>query len=235
MKGIHLLITLPDAPKRSDLLIRRCACTKRQHVGTQYHIKRGKYHVCVRLLLFLLILFSWSSALQSRPYSKIHTRDDYVSLASNRVNNVTVKCGGYTARRKIVFQCQRDLYRLTWNGYPWSPTDTQGTYRNDKKLTDRNNTLGDALDSLKHVCYIYMYDRSPKCLQENGVRDYCIATTEFFAYQTDFQFICHHTHRDELSPLPSMFSWHSSSGNSIFSYSKTLLRHGYSRHNYKTI
>ncbi len=31
----------------------------------------------------------------------------------------------------------------------------------------------------------------------NGIRDYCLVTTEFFAYQTDFQFICHHTHRDE--------------------------------------
>ncbi len=57
-------------------------------------------------------------------------------------------------------------------------------------------TLGDALDSLDHVCHTH--DRSRTCLEQSGVRDEClVATLSTMRYQANFQFICHHRQRDE--------------------------------------
>ncbi len=63
-------------------------------------------------------------------------------------------------------------------------------------MCDRTNRLRDALDPLNNVCYIQ--DRSRTCLEETGISDYCLAEVEdSITVQFDFQFMCHHGHRDE--------------------------------------
>ncbi len=149
------------------------------------------------LLLFSVLKVSGSSITHRTPYSTVQKTTVGASPWSRSVHNVTGECGGYTNRRKIISQCQRYLYQMTRYGYPWSPTGRQRNYRNERNVTERINrvTLRDALDALEHVCYIY--DSSHTCLAENGIRDYCIATTEYSSYLTDFQFICHHSPRNE--------------------------------------
>ncbi len=42
-----------------------------------------------------------------------------------------------------------------------------------------------------------IHDRSQTCLEENGIGDYCLATSNYRFLQMNFQFICHHQQRDE--------------------------------------
>ncbi len=152
------------------------------------------------VLVFLLLVFSVLKVsrgfvIQSKPYSTVQKTTVVASPSSNNVHNVTVYCGGYTNRKQIVLGCQWGLQHLTWYGYPWTPTDRQRNYRRNRNATDRNSTLRDALDSLNHVCQ--NYDRSQICLEERGIRDYCLFTTGYDNFQIQFQFICHHQRRDE--------------------------------------
>ena len=111
------------------------------------------------------------------------------------VHNVTAYCGDRDVRRKNVIQCQRDGYRPVGFGYPWSPGGSQRYSRYKPNVTEKNNLLRDALDSLNHVCY--NHDRSRTCLEENGIQGYCLATIDYMNLQPRFDFICHHQRRDE--------------------------------------
>ncbi len=131
-----------------------------------------------------------SSAIQSRPYNRVERSNNADSQKYNNVHNVTVDCGDYTGtRRMAMWQCQRYIYTLARDGYPWSPRGSQRSSRNG------NDTLRDDLDSLNHACHIH--DRSQTCLEKSGIPDYCLATNKDMYLQTDFHFICHHQQRDE--------------------------------------
>ncbi len=144
------------------------------------------------LILLFKLRISRSSIIPSRPYNRV-AKSDGTSRKSNNVHNVTVDCGDPGVLRQTVSQCQRDISHLTMFGYPWSPLDSQSNF--NPNVTDRNNTLRDALDSLNHVCHIH--ERSQACLEESGIRDYCLATTTNTPVQISFQYICHHQRRDE--------------------------------------
>ncbi len=136
---------------------------------------------------------------KSRCSTILRTSDRVENVAngprSSNLHNVTVDCGDYNLVKKTVWQCQRDVYQLALAGYPWSPHRSQRHSTNDPNVTDRDNNLKDALDSLNYVCHIY--DRSQTCLQESGKPDYCLyASADGGTIHSDFQFICHHQQRD---------------------------------------
>ncbi len=76
-----------------------------------------------------------------------------------------------------------------------SPYRRQRLFRNNANITDRNTTLGDALDSINHVCHIH--DRSRTCLEKSDIPDFCLASATCLNLQADFQFICHHQQRSK--------------------------------------
>ncbi len=112
------------------------------------------------------------------------------SSKSNNVHNVTVDCGAIRALGRTGWQCERDIVILSQYGFPWSPQS-----RHSPNVSDRNKTLRDALDSLNDVCHTS--DRSMRCLEENGIRGFCLRLTGHFYALLDFQVICHHQSRDE--------------------------------------
>ncbi len=124
------------------------------------------------MILHFISRLSSGSVIHSKPYSRMEKTNVGTIVMSKNANNITVACENYT--REAVFQCHRDLYYLAYYGYPWSPRSSQRQH-NHNDPTDRNNTLMDSLDSLNYVCAIY--DKSQTCLEENGISDYCLATT----------------------------------------------------------
>ncbi len=148
---------------------------------------RGK----TALLILLLMVRVSVSYVVSRPHSGFDTSRIGTSQGSSTVHNITVDCGNYGVLNKIGSQCYRDLIQLASRGYPWSVHGSDRHSRNNPNVADRNNTLGDSLDTLNDVCYIH--DKSQTCLEENGIHDYCLATMlDGPAIQMDFQFICYH-------------------------------------------
>ncbi len=128
------------------------------------------------LFCFLLMEIMSTCPAISRPYSMFdNTRID---KSTNIVHNVTANCGDYNVRRKVVYQCQYDgfypVYHTVSFGYPWSPGSSQRYARHKPHVTEKNDLLRDALDSLNHVCYTH--DRSQTCLEESGIQDYCATT-----------------------------------------------------------
>ncbi len=147
------------------------------------------------VVLLLAVKMTKSSVISSR-----NNRFDNTSVgakqSSGTVHSITIDCGDWDVRNKIVWLCQKDLLQLASYGYPWYPRDRQRYSRLNTNATDRNKTMRDALDSLNQVCHIY--DRSQKCLDDIDIGDYCLATTYASVLtQIDFQFICHHRQRDE--------------------------------------
>ncbi len=160
--------------------------------------------LCRRPSFLLILLFvprtTKPSATSTGPYSRVERVTAGTRLATgspfNGLVNVTVDCGDYGVLRETVYQCQRDIYILASYGYPWSPH--AGNQRNHGKnvdVKDKNDTLGDALDSLNHVCRIH--DRSRRCVEESGIENYCLSTIATLYLPLDFQFICHYQMRDE--------------------------------------
>ncbi len=118
---------------------------------------------CVSLLILLFLL----REIRSRPYSRVQEANVATSPRPNNAHNLTVDCGHLDVLDKVIRQCQRDIDHLATYGYPWIPWGSQSNSRNNPNVTHRNTTLSDALDSLNHLCYIY--DRSPICLEQNGI------------------------------------------------------------------
>ena len=77
------------------------------------------------------------------------------SSAISRTYNITVDCGDYNIVAKTVGHCQRDILRLADYGFHWIPRGNHRNSTHNLNVTDRNNTLRDALDSLNQVCYIH--------------------------------------------------------------------------------
>ncbi len=149
------------------------------------------------LILLYTLMVSRSSIIDSRSYHRVSKTNVDTSPSSISEHNVTVNCGSLSFRTKTVWQCQRDLYGLLLYGYPWSPHGSNRNSRHNPNVRGINNTLRDALDSLRHVCRIH--DRSKACLEESGIRDYCLATTtnRYILMDFQFQFICHHKRPSE--------------------------------------
>ncbi len=148
------------------------------------------------LLIFLLVLrVSRSSVTGRRLDSRVGTVNAGSSSKSNNGHNVAVHCGDPLALRRTGWQCQRDIIMLSSYGFPWSPQGSHRKSRYNLNVADRNRTLRDALDSLNDVCHIT--NRSMRCLEENGVRGFCLRLIGLFPLLLDFQFICHHQPRGE--------------------------------------
>ena len=157
-----------------------------------------------RTLFVLLFIFrvSQSAYIHSTPYTRFHSRKVDNSQSSSTVHNATIDCGDWTFLYETTSHCQGDLKQLANYGYPWSTYASHKKSKNNPNLTDRVNirqALGDALDSLNHVCHIH--DRSRTCLDESGIPGYCATSLDGaslgLSLQIDFQFICHHQRRDE--------------------------------------
>ncbi len=133
------------------------------------------------------------SSVIGRPYSIFDSTRTYKS--SNIVHNATVNCGNPDVRKKTLYQCRRDVYSQLSFGYPWSPDGSQRFSRHKLNVTEENNLLKDALDSLTHMCY--NHDISQTCLKETGIQDYCLATIGQLNRKPLSDFICHHQRRDE--------------------------------------
>ncbi len=146
------------------------------------------------ILLFKLRVFR-SSIIPIIPHNKAEKTSAGSSPRSNDVHNITVDCGDKSVLEKTAWHCLWDLHQMGQYGYPWLHREPQRNSRNNPKITDRNNSVRDALDTLNQVCHIY--DRSQACLEESGIRDYCLTTTVFIKFKMDFQFTCHHQRRDE--------------------------------------
>ncbi len=144
--------------------------------------------LAVRALLLALLFVrrvTDGSVLHSRLYSEVESTTLGTNQTSSNVHNITVACEDH----KTAFECRRDLNQLLKYGYPWSYAVSQRRSKHNPNATDKNITLGDALDSLNHVCYIH--DKSQACLEENGITNFCLAATPVgLTAQTDFQFIC---------------------------------------------
>ncbi len=148
------------------------------------------------LLLILLLGVDRGSIISNTPYSRVENKGGGGGQSSNNVHNVTVNCGDDTVLGSTVFRCSQDIFHLASSGFPWTIRGSQRNFRPNPTVTDKINTLRDALDSLNHTCHIN--DKSQSCLSERGIRDYCLVTTgEGGLFQMDFQFICHHRRRDE--------------------------------------
>ena len=115
------------------------------------------------LLILLLMVRLSITYVVSRPYRSFDNSLN-TSQSSSTVHNVTVDCGNYGVLNKIGSQCYRDLIQLASRGYPWSGQDSERHSRNNPNVADRNNILGDALDTLNHVCHIY--DKSKTCRED---------------------------------------------------------------------
>ncbi len=150
----------------------------------------------VMIVVLLLVVRVAKSSVISRPNSHLGNTIVGASQSSSTVHNATINYGDWHVLNKNALQCEMDLYQLAVYGYPWSPRGIQKKSRHEPNATDRNNTLGDALDSLNHVCHTY--HRSERCLEESGIGDYFLATT-FATVEShiNFQFICHQQQRDE--------------------------------------
>ena len=148
----------------------------------------------LQLILLSVLGESGSFVIRRRPYSGVINAGFDSSQSSNNIHNATVNCGDPSARRKTILHCMGDMLQISNNGYPWARYRSHGNSRNIQNITDRRNTLGDALDSLDHMCHIQ--DRSQSCLEKSGIRDYCLASNMFSFLHKEFQFICHQR-RDE--------------------------------------
>ncbi len=147
------------------------------------------------LILLFVLTVGRCSVIRRRRDGRLGTVNAGSSSKSNDVHNVTVDCGDPWALRRTGWQCQRDIVILSEYGFPWSPQGSHRKSRYNPNVADRNYILRDALDSLNDVCHIN--DRSMRCLEENGIRGYCLRLTGHFYVQLDFHFICHHQTRDE--------------------------------------
>ncbi len=149
-----------------------------------------------RIVVLLLVVTGARSSVIRRPGNRFDNASVQESQSSSAVHNVTIDCGNNLVRNKIAFRCGLYLNQLSSYGYPWSPEGSLKKSKHDPNATDRNNTLRDALDSLNHVCHTY--DRSQTCLEESGIKYYCLAATNWVSLlHIDFQFICHQEQRDE--------------------------------------
>ncbi len=142
------------------------------------------------LILLFLLTFSRCSVIRRRDDSRVGMVNAGSSSKLNNVHNATVYCEDTRALYRTGWRCQRDIVILARYGFPWSP---QG--RHSPNVSDRNNTLRDALDSLNEVCHIS--DRGMRCLEENAIRGFCLTLTGRFTPLLVFQFICHHQSKDE--------------------------------------
>ncbi len=143
------------------------------------------------LLLLLMVKVSRCHVISS-PNSRVDNTDiDATGSSSfNTVHNVTIDCGDWDVLQKMTWQCQRDLVKLSWKGYPWSPKGSWRNPRDNPNVTDISSTERDALAILDAKCHIY--ERCQMCLEDSDIRDYCLATTPLGAgLHIDFQFICH--------------------------------------------
>ncbi len=149
------------------------------------------------IVVLLLVVRVAKSSVISRPNRRLDNTSVMAGQNSSTVHNATMDCADWFVLNKNAWQCLWDLEQLAWNGYPWSHRGKKRNSRHHANATDRNNTLRDALDSLNHVCHTY--DRSQTCLEESGIRDYCLGTTNqaSVGMYIDSQFICHHQQRDE--------------------------------------
>ncbi len=116
--------------------------------------------------------------------------------SKNTMHNVTVHCGDSGFLMRTVSRCQRELAKLSRKGSVWFGRGSQ-TRTRDNQTTRRNvaYNIKDSLDALSHACYIEQ--RSRKCLEENGVRDYCLSISNALDTEMDFQFICRCQQLDE--------------------------------------
>ncbi len=151
-----------------------------------------------RDMIILLFMFDMAngSFTRSRQYNRFANTNTDTIQSEKKSYRVTLDCGNITYIEQTVWRCQNDIRQLAGYGYPWS---LSGSHRHpgnkQQNVTNKTVSLRDALDSLDHVCYIQ--DRSQACLEENGIRDYCLIATVYIHLQKDFQFICHHQSRTE--------------------------------------
>ncbi len=118
-----------------------------------------------------------------------------ISQHHNIMHNVTMDCGDLDALSRTLAVCQSEMWRYTANGNIWFGHDGQTMVGKKQTARNESGSLRDSLDSLNHACSIQ--ERIRKCLEEHGVRDYCISKTSTLAEIMDFQFICQHQKRDE--------------------------------------
>ncbi len=150
--------------------------------------------VAVRALLLILLSVSRSCVIARRDDTRVGTVNAGSSSKSNNVHNVTVDCGDIWTQKMTGWRCQHDNDTFARYGFPWSPHGRHIKYTYNPNVSDRNNTLRDALDSLNDVCHIS--DRSMRCLEENGVRGFCLTLIGHRPLLLYFQLICHHQTRD---------------------------------------
>ncbi len=151
------------------------------------------------MVVVLLVVVSVArSSVISSPNNHVDNTSIHASRSSSTVPNITIDCGDWGVLNTIIWQCERELVQLAENGYPWSAKGSQRNPRHNLNITKRNNTLGDPLDSLNHVCHIY--DRSQTCLEENYIGDYCLrrSTVSVTSLKSDFQFICNQPRNENL-------------------------------------
>ncbi len=117
-------------------------------------------------------------------------------VSKRTMHNVTIHCGDSDALAQTVVRCQRELAQLSRKGSVWFGRGSQ-TRTGVSQTTRKNVTynIKDSLDSLNHACYIQK--RSRRCLEEHGVRDYCLSVSNALDTEMDFQFICQHQQRGE--------------------------------------
>lgn len=155
---------------------------------------QGRHFVLLPWLLLALTDFRCYAA-----PSKSHRKFDQVNHArpndgttqpqNIRVHNVTVNCGDWVWLRYTVLACKRDLGLMGSQGFPWAVSDRLHS------VTRGDSSLEDPLDSLDSLCETL--DKSRRCLEENGISEYCCQTVAGAPANMEFEFICHRRQRDE--------------------------------------
>ncbi len=150
-----------------------------------------------RLLILLLALMKTRIyASEKNDFHKYdHAKAEANYDSKNTMHNVTMDCGDEIVLFRTVAQCQRELWQLGENGDAWFPRDMQTRVGDNLTAKTSTDDLRDSIDHLDHTCY--MQERSRKCLEENGVQDYCLNIVHKLGLGNDLQFICQHQPRDE--------------------------------------
>ncbi len=111
------------------------------------------------------------------------------------MHNVTMDCGDLGTLYKTLAVCQSEMLHYAENGSVWFRSDSKTKVGKHQRPKSGSDYLRDSLDSLDHACSIQ--ERSRTCLEEYGIRDYCISKSSQLPELMDFQFICQHQKRDE--------------------------------------
>ena len=147
------------------------------------------------IVLLLWLMESQSYASNNTDFHKFdQPNSEPNSHHRNTMHNVTIDCGDLGAQHRTLIVCQSQLWHYAVNGNVWFGGHPKKVGRNQRPRNG-SDSLRDSLDSLNYACTLH--ERSGKCLDEYGVRDYCISRTRALAEIMDFQFICQHQKRDE--------------------------------------